>query len=79
MFMGLVLAGVVRDAEDLLHAFEESSLKSLALISNQHRLTHTSDTAIPPRQGKLVHCIRVNAETESGETYENNHFGCLQD
>jgi hypothetical protein len=38
MFVGLVLAGVIRDAEDLLHAFEESSLKRLTLISNQHRL-----------------------------------------
>jgi hypothetical protein len=32
MFVGLVLAGVVRNAEDLLHSFEESRLKRLALI-----------------------------------------------
>jgi len=50
MFMGLVLAGVIINAEDLLHAFEESSLKRLALISNQRRLTNPSDTDIPPRQ-----------------------------
>ena len=67
MFVGLVLVGVIRDAEDLLHAFEESSLKRLALISNQRRLTHPNDTVIPPRQGKLVHYVCVNAETESGE------------
>jgi hypothetical protein len=36
MFVDLVLAGVIRDAEDLLHAFEEPSLKRLSLISDQH-------------------------------------------
>ena len=70
MFVGLVLAGVIRDAENLLHASEESSLKRLVLISNQRNLTHPNDTAIPPRQGRLVHYIRMNAETESGEMYE---------
>jgi hypothetical protein len=64
MFVGLVLAGVIHDTKNLLHAFEESSLKRLALISNQRRLTHPNDMAIPPRQGKLVHDISVNAETE---------------
>jgi hypothetical protein len=33
IFVGLVLAGVVSDAKDFLHAFKESSLKRLALIS----------------------------------------------
>lgn len=69
MFVCLVLAGVIRDAKDLLHALEESSLKRLTLISNQRRLTHPNETAIPPRQGKLVHYICVNVETESGEIY----------
>jgi hypothetical protein len=78
MFVGLVLAGVIRDAEDLLHASEESSLKRLALISNQRRLTHPNDTAIPPRQGKLVHYICVNAETESGEMYGITIFGVFK-
>jgi hypothetical protein len=74
MFVGFMLAGVIHDAEDLLHASKESSLKRLALISNQRRLTHHNETAIPPRQGKLVHYIGVNAEIESGEMYEITIF-----
>ena len=78
MFVGLVLAGVIHDAEDLLHAFEESGLKRLALISNQPGLTHPNDTAIPPRQGKSVHFISVNAETESGEMYRITIFNVFK-
>jgi len=55
MFVGLVLAGVIRDTENLLHASEESSLKGLALISDQRGLTNLGhDAAIPPEQGKSV-------------------------
>jgi hypothetical protein len=71
MFVGLVLAGVVRNAEDLLHSFEESCLKRLALIFffYQRKLkTLGYDAAIPPEQSKLVHYLSAN-ETKSGETY----------
>ena len=40
VFVGLVLAGVIRDAKDLLHASKESSLKRFFLISGQRRLTN---------------------------------------
>jgi hypothetical protein len=61
MFMGLVLAGVIRDAEDSLHASEESGLKRLALFSYQRRLTNLGrDAVILPVQGKSVHYICAN-------------------
>ena len=64
IFVGLVLAGVIRDAEDLLHTFKESSLKRLSLISGQRRLTNLGhDAAIPPEQSKLVQIILVNDKT----------------
>jgi hypothetical protein len=57
IFVGLVLAGVISDAKDFLHAFKESSLKRLALIFDQRGLTNPGhDAAIPPEQGKLVNC-----------------------
>ncbi len=40
MFVGLVFSGIIRDAENLLHASDESSLKRLSLISDQRRSTH---------------------------------------
>ena len=78
MFVCLVLASVIRDTKDLLHAFEKSSLKRLALISDQRSSTHLNDTAIPPRKGKSVHYICVNAETESGEIYGITIFGVFK-
>jgi hypothetical protein len=46
IFVGLELAGVILDAKDLLHTFEESSLKRLSLISGQHRLTNLGHDAV---------------------------------
>jgi hypothetical protein len=74
MFVGLVLLGVIRYAKDLLHTSDKSSLKRLVLIFNQRSLTHPNGTAIPPRQGKLVHYICVNAERESGDKYRITIF-----
>ena len=49
MFVGLVLAGVICDAEKLLHSFEESSLKGLTLIFDQHgSINFRDDKVIPP-------------------------------
>jgi hypothetical protein len=69
MFVSLVFAGVICDAEKLLHSFDESRLKRLTLIFDQRGLINfRDDRVIPPEMvGVSTQCLCKRGYTKSGE------------